>query len=243
MNEYKERDAATVEAMFDSIASGYDKTNSIMSFRLHKSWNRKLISLMSKQVESRATLLDLCAGTGEIALGYLQQAAPSAKAYLLDFSQEMLACARSKANRLHLSESYAIEYLVADAEKIPLPNDSVDAITVAYGIRNICDREKCILDAYRVLKPGGSFGILELTRPNNRVVRLGHSLYLNTFVPIATRICTKNQKAYKYLSSSIKEFIAPKELETTLRSCGFEKTERIPLNGGIATIILAHKAL
>lgn len=239
--DYKKRDAKTVEKMFDSVAANYDRTNALLSLNLHKKWNRTLVKKMQEHLQHPATLLDLCAGTGDIALSYLKASAPSTKTYLLDFSKEMLAKAKIKADAMELSECHAIEYLVADAEKIPLPDHSVEGITIAYGLRNLCNPGFALNDAYRVLKKGGTFGILELTRPKNSWLRLGHRLYLKSALPLLARLSSKNREAYRYLASSIKQFTPPEEIEKLLQKAGFSKVEHIPLSCGIATIILAHK--
>lgn len=225
--------------MFGSIAKTYDRNNAILSFMLHRYWNKKLIKAVTKQ-GSPDTLLDLCSGTGDITFTFLKQAQKETEVYLLDFCEEMLHCAKAKAQKFHFAHAPKLTYIQADAQSIPLPDGSVDCVTIAYGIRNVAEPEKCAREVLRVLKPGGTFGILELTQPTQPVLRLGHQMYLRT-LPILGRCFSANQQAYQYLCNSIKTFIQPPELEHLLIQIGFRQTSCTPLSGGISTIILGKK--
>ncbi|NGX54318.1 MAG: Demethylmenaquinone methyltransferase [Chlamydiae bacterium] len=131
------------------------------------------------------------------------------------------------------------EMICAEAQKITRPDISVDGVTIAYGIRNVQDPRKCCAEVRRVLRPGGLFGILELTRPSNPLLRMGHWAYLHTLLPILGKCIAHNHDAYRYLSQSIGSFLAPSELIKKLKESGFDKIEKRPLTGGIATLLLA----
>lgn len=237
--QYSKQDPETIRAMFNSIAKNYDRANGVLSFQLHRRWNAALINnvlLPSKP----PTYLDLCCGTGAIAFGYLEQAQQKTKAYLLDFSEQMLACADAQAASKDLGR-HDISYLQADAQQIPLVSNSVSCATIAYGIRNVQNPEKCILEVYRVLQPNGSFGILELTQPNNPLMRLGHNLYLRTILSVLGKLVTSNKEAYRYLCNSIHAFIPTKDIENLMRNAGFKDISVKPLSGGVATLITAKK--
>lgn len=240
MPTYHKNDPHTIQSMFNSIAKHYDKANSILSFQLHKKWNRQLVCQMLLPYSHR--FLDLCCGTGDIAFDYLQRSQSSCRAYLLDFSSNMLSCAKGKAAVLNLKR-HEIKYLEADAQNLPLSSNSIDCATLAYGIRNIKDPDRCLQEIYRVLKPGGRFGILELTQPKNPFLRFGHRLYLKAFLPVFGKWITANQDAYQYLCNSIQSFILPEELENKMRSYQFIETSCIKLTGGIATILIGQKPL
>lgn len=236
---YKKEDPATIQNMFGTIAKQYDRTNAVLSFQMHHLWNREL----NRKVIGTSypvNILDLCCGTGEIGLNYLKNRTGSCEAFMLDFCAEMLECAKEKAKTLHLSR-HLIHYLQADAQEIPLPNSSIDCATMAYGIRNIKDPLKSAREVHRVLKEGGTFGILELTQPSNRVVRFGHSMYLQYALPVLGRFLTSNREAYSYLCNSIHTFIPPEKLVEVLESAGFRDIQRQPLTAGIATIITGKK--
>lgn len=240
MTKYQKENPETIQAMFGSIAKNYDRTNAIQSLMLHRHWNNFLIEI-AQRTNPRNKILDLCCGTGDIAFGLLKNTPKPCQAYLLDFCPEMLECAKEKAGKLKYLEPHSLRFLQADAQKIPLPANSIDCATVAYGIRNVKDPVKCVQEAFRVLRKGGSFSILELTQPENRFLRWGHAFYLKNVIPLLGKIFTSNQRAYSYLQNSIKAFTPPQELEKILKQAGFKKISRESLTGGIATIITGVK--
>lgn len=239
---YNKNKPETIQAMFGSIAKSYDRTNAVLSFQLHKIWNRKLVRSVKGSTNPK-TLLDLCSGTGEITFNFLKQSEIPCQVHLLDFCNEMLLCAKEKARLSQVDQHHQLNFIQADAQAIPLPDASVDCVTVAYGIRNVADPAKCAREVFRVLRPGGTFGILELTQPSNPLLRISHQVYLRTLLPVLGWCFSANQEAYQYLCNSINSFIKPKELEQVLLKSGFSQTSCIPLSGGIATILLAKKSL
>lgn len=236
---YSKDSPSTIQSMFNSIANRYDLTNAVLSLSLHKRWNRALIRHVRKNT-SPHVLLDLCSGTGDIAFDYLHAASFACHAYLIDFSSEMLEYAKRKEPPKGFAHSHQLSYIEADVQQIPLPDQIADCATMAYGIRNVQDPALCMRDVLRVLKPGGCFGILELTRPRYRLLRLGHQIYLRT-LPFLGKWLTDNKQAYQYLCQSIQTFIAPDELKNLLAENGFVQTQTHALTGGIATIILGYK--
>ena len=239
MMTYKKEDPKTIQNMFGTIAKQYDRTNAVLSFQMHRIWNRELVRRVIG-TSYPENILDLCCGTGEIAFQYLKNRTGSCEAFMLDFCPEMLECAKEKASKLHM-ERHLIHYLQADAQEIPLPSNSISCATIAYGIRNIKDPLKSANEVYRVLKTGGTFGILELTQPTNRALRMGHSLYLRYALPVIGKFLTSNQEAYSYLCSSIHSFIPPEKLAGLLQAAGFRDIECRPMTTGIATIITGKK--
>jgi demethylmenaquinone methyltransferase/2-methoxy-6-polyprenyl-1,4-benzoquinol methylase len=238
---YKKDEPDTIRTMFNSIAQRYDRGNAILSFNMHRLWNRKLVKkTISRSNNTRPILLDLCAGTGDIAFDHLKKIKEKQHAYLLDFSEEMLLVARDKAQDEALKH-HQIEYITADAQDIPLLEESVEAVTIAYGIRNVQRPQQCFNEIFRVLKAGGRVGILELSRPKNILLRAMHRMYLKTMLPLMGKLITSNGAAYDYLSSSIYKFVAPHELRQQLEKAGFNNVQIKSLMGGIATIITADK--
>lgn len=234
MIKYNKNNPKSIQNMFGSIATQYDRTNSILSFKLHKYWNKQL----AKSLNKPEILLDICSGTGEIAFTVASLNQSLKRAILLDFCQEMLDCAKEKAKA---KSSNNFEYICADAQKIPLDKSCVDAVTIAYGIRNVKDPILCFKEVHRLLKKNGTFSILELTEPDNKFLRFGHNIYLKTCLPILGKLITQNQEAYQYLCQSIQNFTKPSQLISLLQKAGFSSIEKVPLTGGIATIIIAKK--
>lgn len=233
---YRKDHPESIQNMFGSIAGQYDRTNAVLSFQMHRYWNNQLLSHLS------GSLLDLCAGTGEIGFSYLKKSKRPTKIYMLDFCEEMLGCAKLKGND-PLFRHHDVSYIQADAQAIPLQNACVQSVSVAYGIRNIHDPKKAMDEVFRVLEPGGTFAILELTEPSNRFLQLGHKFYLKTVLPLVGKFLTSNGQAYEYLCNSINAFVKPEKLEIMLQEVGFQETTKKPLSGGIATIISGRKPL
>lgn len=243
MPQYDKHKPETIQNMFGSIAKSYDRTNAILSFQLHRLWNPKLIhaTIQKNSLAETFVLADLCCGTGAISLPWLKSQKIPQQAFLVDFCAEMLACAKEKATDLKLDQVHSLNYINADVQAMPLQPCSVDYATMAYGIRNVESPEKCFQEVYRILKKNGSFGILELTEPQNFFLRKGHRLYLNKALPILGKLFAKNSEAYKYLSQSIQAFVKPYELKLLLEKAGFSSIQVRPLSFGIATLLIAHK--
>jgi demethylmenaquinone methyltransferase / 2-methoxy-6-polyprenyl-1,4-benzoquinol methylase len=229
---YQKSYPETIQAMFASIAQHYDKANTIFTFGLHKKWNEKLIN----EFVTAKCLLDLCAGTGEIAFGVLKRN-PTAEAILLDFCPEMLAIAQKRGAPFN----GRFEIVQADAQALPFADGSVDCVSISYGIRNVKEPAHCFREVYRVLSPGGRFGILELTRPTSKILRIGHRFYTRLIIPLLGKIVTNNKEAYRYLVNSVESFAAPEILEALLREAGFQEIHCSSLFGGIATLFSSLK--
>ena len=226
MQNYNKNNPETIQAMFGSIAQGYDKANAILSWRMHQWWNRQLV----KKAGSSPKLLDLCAGTGDIAYAYLEKN-PSTEVHLLDFCPEMLACAKTKQK-----PGQKLQFVQGDAMALPFSDHSFPSATMAYGIRNIQNPLKSLQEIHRVLQPGGSVSILELTQPKNRIIRAGHSFYLHAILPPLGRLITSNKEAYSYLCSSIQAFIPAEILIRHFQQAGFTSVTATSLTFGTATI-------
>lgn len=250
MTHYDKQQPETIQTMFGSIAKSYDRTNAILSFQLHRLWNRKLIQTTVQRDKRRAdadfarpsVLADLCCGTGAISLPWLKSCTVPQQVLLVDFCREMLECAQEKVKDLRLDPIHTLNFINADVQAMPLQTDSVDYATMAYGIRNVKSPLECFREVYRILKNNGSFGILELTEPDNFFLRQGHRLYLKTALPLLGKLFTKNREAYAYLSQSIQAFVKPQELKLLLEEAGFTSIQVRPLSFGVATLLVAHKA-
>lgn len=239
MTTYKQSDPTSIQSLFNSIAKRYDRSNSLLSLGMHKNWNRALVKELIRQDKPHQHL-DLCCGTGDIAFEYLKRCNVACQSTLIDFCSEMLACAKEKGASLFPNNN-SIQYIEADALQLPLENELVDCATIAYGIRNVQFPLKCMQEVYRVLKPGGTFGILELTRPQNAFMKFGHKIYMRTILPVVGKWIATNKEAYLYLMRTIETFISPTELMSLMEKAKFTNVKRISLMGGIATIIVGEK--
>lgn len=227
------KNPAIIQAMFGKIAKRYDLANSIVSFNLQKFWNKKL----AKSLQNSQILLDLCSGTGEIAFRWLDLQKSHKVAILLDFCEEMLQGACQKA--APYQKSHTLKIIRADASSLPLEAGSVDGVSIAYGIRNIEQPEKCFNEVFRVLQPMGTFALLELTEPNNPVLRKLHKIYLNNILPTLGGWITQEKEPYAYLAKSIQDFSKPHAIKNQLLNIGFVDVTVYPLTFGIATLIVA----
>lgn len=230
--DYDKHNPFSIQSLFDNIAPRYDLGNALLSFHLHRLWNRSLATFLAKQKPK--SLLDLCCGTGEIAKRLMQKL-PMSQFCLVDFSEAMLNIAKENI------EHKETRFIQADAQHLPLEERSFDAVSIAYGIRNVQNRFQCFSEVHRVLKPGGWLGIAELTRPRALPLSYLHKLYLRTVVPTIGKAITSNKEAYRYLCKSIEAFVSPQELATELKSAGFQHIIIQPKTFGIATLIFAQK--
>ena len=226
-----EKDPKKIAALFNAIARRYDRVNALLSFGLNKYWSRRCIQEILRK-GAPESFVDLCGGTGEITRR-LKRHCSLKRTVVVDFSAGMLEVGRKIASD--------IETIEANVCQVPLKSALFDCAAMAYGIRNVDDRPAALKEALRLLKPGGRFVILELTRPNNVLLRYGHRLHLKLFVPLLGKIATTRGSAYTYLSQSVEEFIEPARLQQELKEAGFKAIEAIPLSGGIAALFTATK--
>jgi demethylmenaquinone methyltransferase/2-methoxy-6-polyprenyl-1,4-benzoquinol methylase len=244
MSNYKTNNPTSVRSLFNAIAKKYDTTNSFLSFHLHSLWNTRLARAICESLTTveNPVVVDLCAGTGEIAFQIPRYHHSIVAIHLLDFSKEMLAVAHKKQKLLPEDMQKLFFLHEADATDVPFDDASVDAITIAYGIRNIAYPEKCLQECARILKPGRTVAILELTRPQNRFLSWLHSLFLHVAVPFIGAVITQDKEAYSYLKKTIHSFLAPNELVGIALQSGFRNPVVKPLMGGIATLFLFEKS-
>ena len=235
MIHYSSSEPASIQKLFNEIASNYDRTNDIVSFSLYRHWNKALAKRVLQNRPQK--LLDLCSGTGAITYCILQESKlknkPAPEVFLVDFSQNMLQIAQHKCFSFHSP----LHYVEADALNLPFDDHLFDSISCGYGLRNIQDTEKALLEAYRVCAPGGSFCILELTRPKGFFFPFLHQFYLSHIVPKIGKWLSHDEAAYQWLKTSIDSFISPENFILMSKKIGWQTIAVKPLLRGIATII------
>lgn len=232
--------AGEVRQLFGAIAQKYDTVNALLSLGLHFGWNRVLCRAISEKKPT--SLLDLCAGTGAISLR-LGKKLPSLKQItLLDFSSQMLSIAAQKRALAAENISASVDFLEADACQLPvaLKNGQFDAVCMAYGVRNVDSPEAVFRGVWQALRPGGTLGILELTRPENPALLTLHRAYLK-LLPAVGCCFTGQKRAYSHLSRSVGQFVEMRALANLARKICFEVICTRPLCFGIATLLVCRK--
>jgi demethylmenaquinone methyltransferase/2-methoxy-6-polyprenyl-1,4-benzoquinol methylase len=226
---------AQVEDMFDNIAPKYDFLNHSLTFGIDKIWRRKAIKTAAEN--SPSTILDIAAGTGDFSI--LEAESTTAEITAIDISQNMLDIAIKKAEKKGLSER--IKFLKADSLDMPFENDSFEAATVGFGVRNFVDIPKGLKEIYRVLKPGGRLVVLELSEPPNKTVKAGYSFYFHKVLPFWGRLISKDGEAYKYLPKSVDNFPYGERFLTLMNDAGFKNTTLKWLTLGLSAIYTGEK--
>lgn len=224
-----------VEQMFDNISEGYDSLNKVISMGSDMKWKKKIIRLIEEKNPS--TILDVATGTGDLAIMMAQTKATEIIG--VDISEGMLAMGRKKVESEKIV--HRVTLIQADSEHLPFENNYFDVITVAYGIRNFENLDQGLSEMFRVLKPGGTFVILETSVPTKFPFKQGYKIYCKVILPIIGKILSKDKKAYGYLSESASNFPFGEELNNILRKIGFIQVEDKPQMFGAASIYVASK--
>ena len=224
-----------VAQMFDNISGNYDGLNKIISLGTDASWKKKILQMV--QLQHPTNILDIATGTGDLAILFAET---SAKEIIgLDISQGMLDIGKKKIEAKKLNTK--IQMVLGDGENIPYSDNYFDVITVAYGVRNFENLEKGLSEILRVLKPNGTFIILETSVPTQFPFKQGYYVYTNFIMPTIGKLFSKDQKAYTYLSNSAQNFPFGEALNNILRKIGFIDVKDLPQTMGVATIYKATK--
>ncbi len=224
-----------VTTMFDNISKEYDRLNRIISFGIDVKWRKKVVKLVA--ATHPKSVLDIATGTGDLAIALAKSNAKQIVG--LDISQGMLDIGRQKIKKKELDG--VIEMVLADSEDMPFEENSFDAITVAFGIRNFESLGNGLSEILRVLKPGGIFVILETSVPTKFPYKQGYRIYTKYILPVIGRIFSRDKSAYAYLSESASKFPYGEALNNILTKIGFINATALPQTMGSATIYIASK--
>jgi len=225
-----------ISAMFDDVAPRYDLLNHLLSAGIDYLWRRRAIRSLT--LTGRECALDLCAGTGDLAIAACTARPGAARVVGVDFSAAMLALGLAKLRRKRLES--AIELVRGDASRIPLAAASVDVATIGFGIRNVDDRAAALREILRVLKPGGRLAILEFAMPTAQLFRYLYLSYLRHILPRIGRWISGNATAYSYLPASVDAF-EPRTFMELLRQCGFVEVQADPMTFGSVFLYTAKR--
>ena len=224
-----------VEQMFDNISGNYDGLNRVISFGTDVKWRKKVIALVAAQ--NPDSILDIATGTGDLAI---QMASIKAERIVgLDLSEGMLKVGRRKITAKNLDNR--IEMIQGDSEALPFDDNTFDAITVAFGVRNFETLGKGLAEIYRVLKPGGLFIVLETSVPTKFPFKQGYKFYSGYVLPLIGKAFSKDIDAYSYLSESAASFPYGENFNNILKKIGFTNVEHQPQTFGVATIYKGSK--
>lgn len=244
--EEGENKGKQVEQMFDSIAPAYDFMNSAMSFGMHRSWRNKALKAAFTSVDKhleerdRREVLDVATGTGDLAFSMLRRR-PWLNITGVDLSSGMLNIAREKRSKLPAAQADHLHFEEGDCMNLQFPDDSFSLVTVAYGVRNFEEHIKGLREMHRVLKPGGTLCIIELSVPRASLPRLGYNIYSRYLIPAVGSMVSGDHSAYKYLPRSIAAAPQRDDLTALLRQAGFAHASWRSLTLGVVTIYLAVK--
>ncbi|MET7030819.1 bifunctional demethylmenaquinone methyltransferase/2-methoxy-6-polyprenyl-1,4-benzoquinol methylase UbiE [Sediminicola luteus] len=224
-----------VTKMFDTISTNYDGLNRVISFGIDIKWRKRVVAILKKKQPQ--SILDIATGTGDLAINLVETGAK--KIVGLDISAGMLEVGKKKINEKKLAST--IEMVVGDSEDLPFKENSFDAVTVAFGVRNFDNLEKGLAEIYRVLKPGGTFVVLETSVPTKTPFKQGYHFYTKNILPKIGRLFSKDDSAYAYLSESAAVFPHGQEFNNILQKIGFIGVANKPQTFGVASIYVATK--
>lgn len=237
MAKILQKDRASISSMFNNIAGKYDLLNHLLSFGVDRGWRRKLVKFVKSKHPKK--VLDLACGTGDLTIALYKA---GLEVVGIDIAEKMLDVAKAKNSKFASGEMAQPEYLLASAEKIPLPDKSVDAVTIAFGIRNFENRSGSLQDIKRVLNSNGYLAILEFATPKNIIWKGMFSIYFLNILPFIGRLISKDANAYSYLPESVKSFPQYDEFCKELLEIGFIDVKYISLTGGVAVLYTAKIA-
>ncbi|RCS27909.1 bifunctional demethylmenaquinone methyltransferase/2-methoxy-6-polyprenyl-1,4-benzoquinol methylase UbiE [Polaribacter sp. WD7] len=224
-----------VAHMFNTISKNYDGLNRVISLGIDVKWRKKVVKIVGK--DNPKQILDIATGTGDLAL-MMANLQPD-RIVGLDISEGMLEVGKQKIAKANLAKK--IEMVVGDSEDMPFQDNTFDAITVSFGVRNFANLDKGIREIARVLKPSGVLVILETSNPTKFPFKQGYKFYTNFILPIIGKLFSKDKVAYSYLSESANSFPFGEAFNNILQKNGFTNTDDKPVTFGVATIYTARQ--
>ena len=237
-----------VRQMFGEISPRYDFLNHLLSGGTDYYWRWRTVRALP--VSGDAPILDVCTGTGDLAVAFWKRHRGRIAVVGTDFTREMLDIAEKKRDRMRIPSGEPaaegglrpITYQEADTQHLPFPDDRFQIVSVAFGLRNVTDTRRGLREMIRVCRPGGRVAILEFSLPGNRVLRSGYLWYFKHVLPRIGQLLMRNrQSAYNYLPASVSEFPYGEGLAAILRECGLEEVTWKPMTFGIATLYIGRK--
>ena len=244
MSATVDKSEARVRQMFGEISGRYDLMNHVLSGGVDYYWRWRTIRMVGPK--GTAPILDVCTGTGDLALAYWKAGKGKIPVMATDFTPEMLRLAEAKRDKQwgkQIAEGAAsLTFLEADTQKLPFENDQFQLVSVAFGLRNVTNTELGLNEMIRVCQPGGRVAVLEFSMPTNPVFNIIYRNYFKYVLPRIGQLFARNkQSAYNYLPASVSEFPYGKALASKMEACGLTNVTWTPLTFGIATLYIGHK--
>ena len=239
---YKEVDtdakAGLVADVFHSVASRYDLMNDLMSGGIHRVWKRFTIELSGVRIGN--AVLDIAGGTGDLAARFSDIVGADGRVVLADINDSMLKVGRDKL--LDNGRMGNLEFVQADAQYLPFPDDTFDCITIAFGLRNVTDKDRALRSMLRVLKPGGRLLVLEFSKPDNPLLSKAYDTYSFKVLPMMGRLVANDADSYQYLAESIRMHPDQETLKDMMEEAGFSRCEFHNMTGGVVALHKGVKA-
>ncbi|MGM0434847.1 MAG: bifunctional demethylmenaquinone methyltransferase/2-methoxy-6-polyprenyl-1,4-benzoquinol methylase UbiE [Pseudomonadota bacterium] len=228
----KQEKAKRVGQVFSSVASRYDLMNDLMSMGIHRLWKRFTIELSSVRPGHR--ILDIAGGTGDLTMQFADRVGTQGEVVLADINQEMLEVGRERL----IDRGYAgrVDYVQANAECLPFPDSYFNAVSIAFGLRNVTDKDLALREMTRVLKPGGKLLILEFSKPVNPLLNKAYDTYSFTALPLMGRLVAGDSESYKYLAESIRMHPDQETLKGMMEDAGLVQCKYHNMTGGIVAL-------
>ena len=230
--------AGMVRGVFDSVASRYDLMNDLMSGGIHRLWKRFTIELSAARPGQ--TVLDIAGGTGDLAARFSRLVGPEGKVILADINAAMLEVGRDRL--IDKGAAGNIKVLQADAQALPFEDNSIDCITIAFGLRNVTDKEMALRSMLRVLRPGGRLLVLEFSKPTSPLLGKVYDQYSFQILPAIGRLIAQDADSYRYLAESIRKHPDQETLLDMMRDAGFSECQYHNMTGGIVAVHRGLKA-
>lgn len=223
--------------VFSSVADSYDIMNDLMSMGVHRLWKRFTIN--TANIRPHHHILDIASGTGDLALKFAEKLNENGKLIMSDINPDMLAVGRKRM--IDAGHFDQVEFVVANAENLPIEANSMDLITIAFGLRNVTDKDAALRSMYQTLKPGGKLMILEFSKPVLPVLNKLYDLYSFNVIPKLGEWIANDSDSYQYLVESIRMHPDQETLASMMEQAGFEQTQFYNLTGGVVALHIGYK--
>ncbi len=229
--------ASMVRGVFDSVADKYDIMNDVMSLGVHRLW--KFITLSMASARPGQKVLDLAGGTGDLALRFAGQVGKQGQVVLSDINGAMLENGRHRLIDKGIAGN--VEYVQANAETLPFADNTFDIITIAFGLRNVTDKNQALRSMYRCLKPGGRLLVLEFSKPSSKLLSKIYDVYSFSILPKMGKLVANDEESYRYLAESIRMHPDQATLKGMMQDAGFEACDYTNMTGGIVAVHRGYK--